>query len=105
MILYNWNLIISNGDKNCINISQYKTNEPLVLPLFEDVGNAIIDYIKNGRPITDINTVFVTHRPSFQKFSANNHLYGVFNKYIRKSGIVVTPEKNHGMHSLRHTLA
>ena len=38
-------------EKNCIQISQYKTNEPLVLPLFEDVGQAIIDYVKNGRLI------------------------------------------------------
>lgn len=92
-------------DKNCIHISQYKTNEPLILPLFEDVGNAIIDYIKNGRPPTDLDLIFITHKPPFGKFSDNNHLYGIFNQYLRKSGIVVTPEKNHGMHSLRHTLA
>lgn len=92
-------------DKNCLHISQYKTNEPLVLPLFEDVGSAIIDYIKNGRPPTDIDRVFITHKPPFQAFSDNNHLYGMFNKYLRMSGIMVTPEKNHGMHSLRHTLA
>ena len=92
-------------EKNCIHISQYKTNEPLILPLFEDVGNAIIDYIKNGRPASDLDLVFITHKPPFQKFSDNNHLYGMFNKYLLKSEIVVTPEKNHGMHSLRHTLA
>jgi len=92
-------------EKNCIHISQYKTNEPLILPLFEDAGNAIIDYIKNGRPASDLDLVFITHKPPFQKFSDNNHLYGMFNKYLLKSGIVVTPEKNHGMHSLRHTLA
>lgn len=92
-------------EKNCIHISQYKTNEPLILPLFEDVGNAIIDYIKNGRPASDLDLIFITHKPPFQKFSDNNHLYGMFNKYLLKSGIVVTPEKNHGMHSLRHTLA
>jgi site-specific recombinase XerD len=91
--------------KNCIHISQYKTNEPLVLPLFEDVGNALIDYIKNGRPPTDESIIFVKHSPPFKKFSEDNHLYGMFNKYLLKSGIVVTPEKNHGMHSLRHTLA
>lgn len=92
-------------EKNCIQLSQYKTNEPLILPLFEDVGNAIIDYIKNGRPVSNLDLVFITHKPPFQKFSDNNHLYGMFNKYLLKSGIEVTPEKNHGMHSLRHTLA
>ena len=92
-------------DKNCIHITQHKTNQPLVLPLFEDVGNSIIDYIKHGRPALDSDLIFVTHKPPFGKFSDNNHLYGMFNKYLVKSGIVVTPDKNHGMHSLRHTLA
>lgn len=69
-------------EKNCIQISQYKTNEPLVLPLFEDVGQAIIDYVKNGRPASDLKLVFITHKPPFQKFSDNNHLYGMFNKYL-----------------------
>ena len=92
-------------DRNCIHTVQYKTNEPLVLPLFEDVGNSIIDYIKNGRPAFESDLVFVKHKPPFGKFSDNNHLYGIFNKYLVKSGIVVTPDKNHGMHSLRHTLA
>lgn len=92
-------------DKNCIHTVQYKTNEPLVLPLFEDVGNSIIDYIKNGRPIVDSDLVFVSHKPPFGKFSDNNHLYGMFNQYLMRSGIEVTPDKNHGMHSLRHTLA
>lgn len=92
-------------DKNCIHTIQYKTNEPLVLPLFDDVGNSIIDYIKNGRPLIDSDLIFVSHKPPFGKFSDNNHLYGMFNKYLVKSGIEVTPDKNHGMHSLRHTLA
>jgi site-specific recombinase XerD len=92
-------------DRNCIHTVQHKTNEPLVLPLFEDVGSSIIDYIKNGRPAFESNLVFVKHKPPFGKFSDNNHLYGIFNKYLVKSGIVVTPDKNHGMHSLRHSLA
>lgn len=92
-------------EKNCIQISQYKTNEPLILPLFEDVGQAIIDYVKNGRPASDLKHVFITHKPPFRKFSDNNHLYSMFNKYLYKAGIEVTPEKNHGMHTLRHSLA
>ena len=92
-------------DKNCIQLVQYKTNEPLVLPLFEDVGRAIIDYIQNGRPASNIENVFISHKPPFQKFSKNNHLYSMFNKYLYRSGIQITPEKNHGLHTLRHSLA
>lgn len=92
-------------EKNCIQLSQYKTNEPLILPLFEDVGQAIIDYVKHGRPASDLKLVFITHKPPFQKFSDNNHLYSMFNKYLYRAGIEVTPEKSHGMHTLRHSLA
>ena len=35
---------------NTIEIVQEKTDTPLVLPLLADVGNAIADYILNGRP-------------------------------------------------------
>lgn len=35
---------------NTIEIVQAKTGTPLVLPLLTDVGNAIADYILNGRP-------------------------------------------------------
>jgi site-specific recombinase XerD len=92
-------------EKNCIQFTQYKTNELLILPLFEDVGSAIIDYLQHGRPASDLDRVFITHKPPFQAFSKNNHLYGMFNKYLLRAGIVVTPEKNHGLHTLRHTLA
>ncbi len=92
-------------EKNCIQIVQYKTNEPLVLPLFEDVGQAIIDYLKNGRPACDLNRVFIKHKPPFQPLSDNNHLYATFNKYLYKAGVEVTPEKSHGLHTLRHSLA
>lgn len=92
-------------NQNCIRFIQYKTGEPIVLPLFEDVGNAIIDYIKYGRPQCQLNNIFITHKPPFSKFSDNNHLYGMFNKYLVRSGIEVSPDKNHGLHTLRHSLA
>ncbi|MCC8103845.1 MAG: tyrosine-type recombinase/integrase [Clostridiales bacterium] len=38
-------------NKKQLSIIQSKTREPLTLPLPEDVGWAVIDYLKNGRPI------------------------------------------------------
>lgn len=92
-------------DKNCVCFTQYKTGTPIVLPLFEDVGNAIIDYVKYGRPQCDLANIFITHKPPFSKFSDNNHLYTMFNKYLVRSGIEVSPDMNHGLHTLRHSLA
>jgi len=40
-------------DKNVISFAQNKTGIPVEYPLLASVGNAIIDYIKNGRPDSD----------------------------------------------------
>ena len=53
-------------DKKEISIVQRKTKEPLNLPLPNDVGWAIIDYLKNGRPITDCENIFVVHNAPYK---------------------------------------
>lgn len=92
-------------EKNCIEISQHKTKEPLSLPLYEDTGSAVIDYLKHGRPKTDSKNIFIRHQPPFIRFDENNRLHSMLNRYIYRAGIEITPEKSHGMHSLRHSLA
>ena len=84
---------------------QFKTKQPLTLPLFEDVGNAVIDYLRNGRPESPVPNIFIRHRVPYSAFNENNRLHHMLNTYIYKAGIVVTPEKSHGMHTLRHSLA
>jgi integrase len=51
-----------------ITIVQHKTGRPLSLPLLDDVGWAIIDYIRDGRPDTVCPKVFVKHRHPFDAF-------------------------------------
>ncbi|MBK9696738.1 MAG: tyrosine-type recombinase/integrase [Propionibacteriaceae bacterium] len=51
-----------------ITIVQHKTGRPLSLPLLDDVGWAIIDYVRGGRPATDCPKVFVKHRHPFGTF-------------------------------------
>jgi len=41
-------------DTDTIEISQQKTGKMLSLPLTEDVGTALIEYLRNGRPGLDI---------------------------------------------------
>lgn len=50
---------------NSVNIVQTKTKKPLSFPLSEEVGCAIIDYIRNGRCLSDLPFVFlrVIHPP------------------------------------------
>ena len=50
-----------NWKENTITFVQQKTKVETTLPLLEDVGQAIIDYIKNGRPKVKNKNIFVTH--------------------------------------------
>ena len=94
-----------NWQTNQINIMQNKTNEPISLPLMEDVGWAIIDYLKNGRPITDCPNVFVRHQAPFMPFSSKNSLFSMLTRIISKAGVATEKRARAGMHSLRHSLA
>ena len=54
-----------NWETREIRITQVKTKEPLVLPLPTDVGWAIIDYLKNARPISDAQEIFLRVVPPY----------------------------------------
>lgn len=94
-----------NWREKKIEIVMSKTNQLLTLPITEIVGDALIDYIKNGRPKTDAQYVFITHRPPFEKFGNNNNFFFAIDKYMKKANIVIPKGKKHGVHSLRHSLA
>jgi site-specific recombinase XerD len=83
---------------------QSKTRQPLELPLVPDVGWAVIDYLKYGRPKVDSDCVFVRHMAPFLPFSEGDHLEQLILAYMEKAHIPRL-KKRRGMHSLRHTMA
>lgn len=63
---------------------------------------AVIDYLKNGRPVSDAPEIFlraVAPYVSLQNFD------NILIKHMRKAGIPLDSIKHHGLHSLRHSLA
>ena len=94
-----------NWDENYLEFSQSKTARPVRLPLLKDVGWAVIEYIKNGRPISDSPYVFLRHLAPIEPFSDEDHLHQIIVKHMRVAKIPVSGKKKIGMHSLRHTLA
>jgi integrase len=90
---------------NRIELIQSKTARVLNLPLLPDVGWAIIDYLKDGRPKVDSPYVFLRHLAPLEPFSDEDHLHQIIVKYMRLAKIPLSPNKKKGMHSLRHTLA
>jgi integrase len=83
---------------------QSKTKTPISLPLTQEVGWAVIDYLKYGRPKVDIPWLFIRHVAPFCPFSEGSHLAGMIKWYMRVADIPKF-EKKRGMHSFRHTLA
>ena len=51
-----------------ISLIQSKTQRPLTLPLINEVGNALIDYIKYGRPKTNYRQIFLRLKPPLYSF-------------------------------------
>lgn len=99
------NLEFSNIDweSNTINIIQYKTGNPLSLPLLPEVGNAIIDYLMYGRKESNCPKVFIGFRPPYTGMTADG-IHSVIGNIFRKSGIQYNG-RHHGAHSLRFSLA
>jgi len=94
-----------NWRENRIELVQSKTARPLKLPLLPEVGWAIIDYLKHGRPKVDSPYVFLRHLAPIEPFSEEDRLHQIVVKYMRLARIPISPQKKKGMHSLRHTLA
>lgn len=94
-----------NWEAATIEITQSKTCGPLRLPLTEEVGLALIDYLKSGRPKTDYREVFLRVRPPFTPFAENTHLHHIVTHWKGLAGIHFRTLQCHGLHSLRHTLA
>jgi integrase/recombinase XerD len=84
--------------------TQSKTREQLSLPLTPEVGWAVIDYLKYGRPKIDSPYIFVKQVAPFGPFSEADHLNQLIKRYMEMAHLP-TLKKRRGMHSLRHTLA
>lgn len=86
-----------------IKIDQYKTGKELILPILPDVGNALIDYLKYSRPVSDEPCIFLTVRKPYVAFPSSNVVTHVVQRAFIKAGIDIT-SKRFGPHSLRHSL-
>lgn len=90
-------------ERKRITIQQQKTGTQVELPLLEDVGWAIIDYLQNARPETSCPNVFVCHNPPFDRI--HSWLAKDISRAVQKAGVRVPREKTTGTHIFRHSLA
>lgn len=92
-----------NWPESILSFVQQKTKVQIELPLPKDVGEALVDYLKYGRPASESNHVFVEHLYPYKGLT-EKAIPKIASNAIRKSGIRIGDRK-HGSHVLRHSLA
>ena len=90
-----------NWNDNKIIIIQSKDNEVNEFPLTKEIRYALLDYLKNVRPKSDLPYIFLTQ--DGKKISSGG-CYNIVNKYFKKANINIGL-RHHGVHAFRHSLA
>lgn len=80
-------------------LTQHKTGEPLSLPLEPESGNAIADYILDGRPDTAISNIFLCHTGVIRPLDARS-ASAVISRHMKQTEV---PAKRRAFHALRRT--
>lgn len=89
-----------------LDLSQHKTGTRVTLPLTQEVGWAVIDYLRYGRPKVESDFVFLTHFAPITPFASGSTVNGILRRAMRVSGLrKEAPCTMSGVHSLRHNLA
>jgi len=89
---------------NQIGIVQQKTGEQLLLPMPDDVAEAIKEYILRARPETDYEQVFLRAQAPFQPLNSGSSLGYLYDRYFQMAGLDRKPFDGKGFHSLRRML-
>ena len=84
-------------------VVQSKSYLPLRLPLSTEVGNAILRYLRRGRPHSNAREVFLRSRAPQGCFRCGSSLYSVIQRRLQQAGIHV--EGRRGSHAFRYAHA
>lgn len=79
-----------------------KSRRPDRLPMPQDVGDAILDYLEQARPPISEERLFVRVQPPFRPFSSSAEIAGIVARVFDRGAIEGVPT---GAHAFRHSLA
>jgi site-specific recombinase XerD len=89
--------------KDRLRVRHSKTGCESFLPLLDPVGEAVLAYLRGGRPKTKAREVFLRVRAPFQPLRAGSSLYHMVEDRLQKAEIKL--ERKHGPHAFRHARA
>ena len=87
-----------------LHLIQGKTKQSLSLLLVDNAGNAIIDYILNGRPSSESPFMFLRSCAPYQQFHYGVSISCIFRKYLKKAGLSHVAGDGKTFHGFRRTL-
>ena len=79
-----------------------KCGKDSLLPLIEDVGKSLLDYLMKARPKHTCPEVFLTASAPYHRLAQSCTFSGIVRRYILKAKIKVSSK---GSHALRHCFA
>lgn len=82
-----------------LHIHHSKTGAHSLLPLMEPVGEALLNYLRHGRPKTDVREIFIRTRAPYRQF----RIYNAVRRRMESAG--VKPSGKCGPHIFRHARA
>ena len=90
-------------ENNRLSFVQQKTRKRVTLPLTEEVGTAIIDYVQHARPGVESPFIFISANAPYRPISSTG-VSGKIGNWMRIAGIH-QPDVKQGLHVFRHSLA
>jgi integrase/recombinase XerD len=82
---------------------QGKSHREAVLPLPQDVGDALLAYIQRGRPRSDSARAFLTVQAPTRPFASSSAVSDIVRFALARAGLQNPPSR--GAHLLRHSAA
>ncbi len=80
-----------------------KGRREIRLPLPQDAGDALLDYLDRGRPSADEDRVFLRSSAPYRPFNGPSVISGIVRLALNRAGIVDAPSR--GANLLRHSAA
>ena len=88
--------------RNLILFEASKGGKESRLPLTPEVGENLLDYLRNARPSTSYSHVFLTSRAPYHPLPRSSTLSAIVERHIRAAGVEIP---NKGAHAFRHCFA
>jgi len=88
--------------RDVIRFRRSKSGRALSFPLTRDVGEAIVAYLRHGRPPTEAREIFIRSRAPLLAFHRGSAVSGLVRQYLARAGI---QSRHTGAYVIRHSLA